>query len=177
MDSLEEMLRKEQESRAEDAKKFADLNGDICMCCGAQGEDKRSLFIDCFYKVKEVVPDALDISEVEPKLPHHKQGYYLRICKACRGRFLSMMGEWWKEGIEFRGLPMDHDGNLENDDPERNIPVRVNGAIKMLTRKEWDIERCKKWKADAHSTEIPTREALRKLEEEVDRLVKSVKEK
>ena len=133
------MLDESNRKHESDAKRFAEQDHDLCICCHAYGEDKRSLWVDCLYAVKEVVPDAIDINEVEPKPENHQRGFYLRICKACRGRFLGMMGDWWKDGVKRRELPKDHDGHDEyEDDPERNIPLRVNGAIVMLTREEWD---------------------------------------
>lgn len=55
--------------------------------------------------------------------------YGTRCCKSCRGDFISLFVRWSKG--EFAQKP-------EGSDPERNIPVRVNGAVQMLTRAEWD---------------------------------------
>ncbi len=139
MNQLTEIIERSKRRRIEDAERFKALDSDLCMCCHAYGSDKRSLWVDCFYEVREVVPEAIEISGVDPKPGSHQSGYYLRICKACRGRFLSMMGEWWKAGLDRRDTAKDHDGHDEYEpDPERNIPIRVNGAIVMLTRAEWD---------------------------------------
>lgn len=139
MEHLKQMIEEAKRRRQEDAHRFKDSDSDLCMCCHAYGEDKRSLWVDCFYEVREVVPEAIEINGVEPKPERHQGGYYLRICKACRGRLLTMLGEWWRTGVDRRDIPKDHDGHDEFEpDPERNIPVRVNGAIVMLTREEWD---------------------------------------
>lgn len=34
-------------------------------------------------------------------------------------------------------LPKDHDGNIELEDPTRNIPMRVNGATVMMNEEEY----------------------------------------
>ena len=139
MENLARVIAETEERRAQDAARFAAVDNDLCMCCHAYGEDKRSLWIDCLYAVHEVVPEAIDISAVEPKPADHQDGYYLRICKSCRGRLLAMMGEWWQAGVDRRrNVQKAHDGRDEINDPERNIPVRINGAIAMLTRAEWD---------------------------------------
>lgn len=139
MEMMTRMIEESKRRREVDAQRFKDADMDLCMCCHAYGEDKRSLWVDCLYAVHEVVPEAIDLSGVEPEPKNHNHGYYLRICKACRGRFLTMMGEWWKAGVGRRDIPKDHDGHDEyQDDAERNIPCRINGAIVMLTREEWD---------------------------------------
>jgi hypothetical protein len=133
-DGLSRMIEEGKQRQERDADAFANLDTDACMLCDAYGADKRSLFIDCFYAVYEVVPEALDIRGVE----HERgQGYYLLICKSCRSRLLAKLQAWGDECRALRGLPKDHDGDLEYVNPERNIPVRVNGAIEWLTQEEW----------------------------------------
>lgn len=136
MENLKRLIDESQARAEKDAERFAQQDHDLCMCCHAYGEDKRSLWIDCIYAVDEVVPEAINIGAVEPKPENHKRGYYLRICKTCRGRFLGMMGEWWAAGVARRDVPKDHDGR-EEAAAERNIPVRVNGAIVMMTEVEY----------------------------------------
>jgi hypothetical protein len=138
MEMMTRIIEESKRRREADAQRFKDADMDLCMCCHAYGEDKRSLWVDCLYAVHEVVPEAIDLGGVEPSPKNHNHGYYLRICKSCRGRFLTMMGEWWKAGVDRRDIPKDHDGHNEFEpDPERNIPVRVNGAIVLMTRAEW----------------------------------------
>lgn len=133
-DSIERLLFDAKRRREEGAATFAALDEDACQLCDAQGADKRSLFIDCFYAVYEVVPEAIDISDAGLE---RGRGYYLRICKSCRGRLLGKLQEWRNECVSRRGLPKDHDGNDAWDEPERNIPVRVNGATQMITEHEY----------------------------------------
>lgn len=139
LDHFEIMVSEMAERIKRDAVRFAESDDDLCMCCHAYGEDKRSLWIDCFYAVDEVIPEAINISGVDPSPTNHQRGYYLRICKSCRARFLGMMDTWWKDGVARRDIPKDHDGDIECEtDPDRNIPVRIHGAVAMLTPAEWD---------------------------------------
>ena len=131
MKTIQEMIEDIKRKRVEEAKHFEELDVKLCMLCHAYGADKRSLFIDCFYDIQEIVPEALDITDVkEPP----RGGYYLRICKNCRGNLLGRLGMWRDERIARRNLPKDHDGDqLDEDiDPNKNIPVRINGTIVMM---------------------------------------------
>lgn len=144
---LRDMLERIRRKQEADAERFKGLDGDLCQLCHAYGEDKRSLWIDCGYDVAEVVPEMMDTRCFEDP-DAAKRGHYLRFCKSCRGRLLSAMKEWRRECIALRGTPKDHDGHVEDDDPERNIPVRVNGAIVMLTHEEWDEREARRDGAD-----------------------------
>ena len=124
-----------KKKREEAEKKREALDGDACMLCDAYGNDKRNWYSSCFYAIDESVPEALDL----------EKGFYLRICKSCRGRYLQLLREWRDECVSLRGQPKDHDGYLETEtiEPERNIPYRKNGTLVMLTEQEWNEERNK----------------------------------
>lgn len=142
---LHHIIDDTKKRREQDKDRFENQDGDLCMLCHAYGSDKRSLFIDCFYNIGEVLPEALDIHLVEGQ----RGGWYLRICKHCRGEFLGMLGEWREKMIARRVVPKDHDGNgLWDDDPELNIPVRVNGTTVMMTADQYE-----EWKAKQNRTE------------------------
>jgi len=79
MNNLQKLIKEVQFRRKEDAKRFEQLDEDLCMCCHAYGADKRSLWLDCFYDIKEVIPDMIEIGDVEPKPEKHQKGYYVRI--------------------------------------------------------------------------------------------------
>lgn len=117
-----------------DARRFAVLEEDVCQLCGATGPDKRSLRINCFYDVSEVIPEAINLNKVEGEAG----GWYLRICKSCRGGLLGHLRTWRNEMLAKRGEAMDSDGRPEDEDPERTIPMRVNGATVMMARAEYD---------------------------------------
>jgi hypothetical protein len=134
---FQEIIDKGMRRRDEDAKRYADLDHDLCMLCGAYGADKRSLFIDCFYAVNEVVPEVIDIGGVGHTA--HSRGFYLLICKSCRARLLGGLQGWANECRSLRDKPKDHDGHLldENELDERKIPVRIHGIVRMLTADEY----------------------------------------
>jgi len=129
--SISRLVREADERRQRDAQRFADIDHDLCMLCGAYGADKRSLFIDCFYAVHEVVPEAIDLYDVKPRL-ERGHGYYLLICKSCRGRLLSALAAWRAECVALLGKPKDHDGYLDDCEDGKNVPVRVNGITVMM---------------------------------------------
>jgi hypothetical protein len=143
---IHDMLEKSKARQRQDAERYANLDHDECQLCGVHGEDKRSLTVECFYAVHEAIPEAIDlflVNESDPSsgpLPDDqgsKQGYYLRICKECRGRFLGHLKTWAEESRAKRGKPMDHDGHIQESNEEANIPIREFGAIRYVTQSEW----------------------------------------
>lgn len=131
-DALRGHLESLQRRKEQDAQAFAEHDEDLCMLCHAHGEDKRSLRVSCFYDVKEVLPEALYVQEGTPPA----SVFYLRICKACRGRFLQLLAVWRESCLDMRRLPKDHDGNVIPDE-ERCVPIRVLGATHWITRAEY----------------------------------------
>lgn len=104
------------------------MNEDTCKLCLAEGPDMRTLKMRYFYSLEEMVPEFNKDDEF----------YSLRTCKTCRGELLGLLRQWRDGCVSRRSLPKDSDGGIELDDPERNIPMRVNGATVMMTRKEYD---------------------------------------
>jgi hypothetical protein len=140
MESLRRLVEETQARRAADVDRYRSLDHDLCQICHAHGEDKRSLRIDCGYAVHEVVPEAIDlcgvVNEGRDLKDYERAGYFMNICKACRGDLLTRLGAWRTERVALRELPKDHDGHLDID-TEGLVPVRVNGAIHWLTPDEW----------------------------------------
>lgn len=135
MTTLEETLRKKDEDRASDAEKFNKLDDDLCMLCGAHGEDKRSLRMEYFYDLKEQVPEMLDLANLKPE----EGGFYLRTCKWCRGELLGLLRVWRETCVARRDFEKDHDGYItEEGAGDRNIPVRVDGRIMWMTLPEYE---------------------------------------
>lgn len=135
MNDLEQLLGELHERLPAAQERFEQLNWDECQLCGAAGEDKRSLYLSMFYALEEVVPEAIDLNAVH----REGSGYFLRLCKDCRARLLGHLRVWAGECREKRGAVMDTDGHLElPEDPDRNIPIRQDGALRNLTRAEWD---------------------------------------
>ena len=135
MDSLKRELDEKADKRAADAVKFEALDEDACMICWAHGEDKQSIWLSCFYEVSEIVPEALDMGD---------RGFYLRVCKTCRGLILGAIGDAVDRRRITRGCPKGSDGDLEVFDPDRNIPMRVNGATVMVTMAEYEQMKAKR---------------------------------
>ena len=50
----------------------------------------------------EVVPEALDLFLVD-----EHDGYYLRICKTCRGKLLGLLASWREDCISKRDIAKD----------------------------------------------------------------------
>jgi hypothetical protein len=129
-DMLSKLVQDNNNRRERDAKRYADHDHDLCMLCHAYGADKRSLFIACGYAVHEAVPEAIDLYGVEGELQN--RGYFLCLCKSCRGALLGHLQEWRNEQIARRNVPKDHDGRDEDAYGEHNIPVRVNGVTVLM---------------------------------------------
>jgi hypothetical protein len=134
---MRDIVRETEERRENGARAHKEHDSDLCMLCHAYGADKRSLFVDCFYAIEEAVPEALDVREVEG-IP---DGYYLRICKSCRGALLGHLQEWRNERVARRSVPKDDDGGDAYDWPDATIPVRVRGAVVMMTPGQFEDHR------------------------------------
>ena len=108
------------------------MSKDICQLCEAEGPDKRTLLIECFYELTEVVP------ELETATFGNRKIYRLRICKSCRGRLIGHLAEWRKECVARRNIPKDHDGNDTYEEEFVNIPVRLYGTTVMMTPQQYE---------------------------------------
>lgn len=141
MKTIADLIAKKEQRYLDDARRFTESNPDECMLCGVISEDCRTLVARYFYDLTEQVPEMIALQGVPGR---EGEGFLLRTCKACRGAFLGKLREWRSECIAKRGKPMDSDGGLKaesvDSDPERNIPVRVDGAVKWFTRAEWDAK-------------------------------------
>lgn len=132
--NLSDIIEGTKRKRKADAKSFAELDEKLCMICHAYGEDKRNFRIECFYAVEEAIPEALDLANVEGE-----RGYFLRICKSCRGAFLGALQKAANERRAIREEPKDSDGDeISGDyDGAKNIPVRIHGAIVYMDDEEY----------------------------------------
>ncbi len=130
--SLQEYLAEKEARKKRDVERWKDHDGDLCMLCHAYGADKRSLFVACFYDVHEVVPEVIDLHGCDTE----RKGYYLRICKTCRGEFLEMMRSWRADRVAERETPKDHDGS-DYDGGAGLIRVREHGRTIFLTEAQY----------------------------------------
>lgn len=137
MKAVDDWLSRNEQRRAQDKQRFEQHDHDLCMICHAYGQDKRSLWIDCFYAINEVLPEALDISSAG-LTGAHSRGYFICICKSCRGRLLGHLQAWRDEGVALRDTPKDHDGEPEYFDTDRHIPMRVHGTTVIMNQSEYD---------------------------------------
>jgi hypothetical protein len=151
MGHFDDMLSQKRTQRERDAETFKTCDDDLCMICLAYGADKRSLFISSLYEMKEIAPEFLDLFAV----PEFKnRGYYLRICKSCRGEILSAIREAINTRRALRDAPKNYDGYVDYES-ERNIPVRIDGRTVMLA--DWEFEEYQRKQA-AKKADDPERE-------------------
>jgi len=134
LETFQQMITKMIARRERDATRFRDSDGDLCMLCGAYGDDKRGLVIDCGYDVTEMVPEALDLGNVG--METHKQGFYVRLCKTCRGELLDHLRSWRRDRVAMRDVPKNHDGYPE--DAPGWIAVRIDGISVMMSAEQYE---------------------------------------
>jgi len=120
---------------------------DTCQRCNQEGEDRRTLWMACFYDLSELsVPfkrvciegEYLELERLEPgrfgNLPVFKKtdggiskhGFYtLRVCKECRADWMDSISKWFYEPPKVR------------EGCESGIFLRENGAIIEVTEEEF----------------------------------------
>ena len=103
---------------------------ELCQICNQEGEDRRTLRLQYFYDLSEM-SDKFEKEEVTIRFAdgHEVKNVFwsIRTCKDCRGNFLGTLRRWTSG--EFV--------TATEDNPERNIPVRVDGRVVMMTTEEW----------------------------------------
>ncbi len=155
-----------------------DKKVECCPICRREEYESRAIGVECFYSVKEIVPQAKEVhiygrlkgpgtyvggttyrysgglvegfelentTISESGTPTHKYKatlnpapederevrllrksiYYVEACKSCRADFLDL----------FRRFAL---GEFVSSSGEGNIPIRVAGALKHITREQWD---------------------------------------
>lgn len=141
--------------------------GEACQRCGSVGQDRRTLWLDCFYALEETgIPfdrevlldaDPADLEaarepagvDVGGKRINLRAGtvtckgeltprglYTLRVCKRCRGEWIAALRGWFE--APPRGVDHDADGPRPDEGVGSGIFVRENGALREITREEWD---------------------------------------
>lgn len=138
--NFEEHMQNLKATREADAKRFVESDGDLCMVCGAYGADKRSVIIETGYQMKEITERFIDLHLVEGRL--NERGFYLRICKMCRGELLGALRSWFESRRDLsERYQLNHDGYIEDEewrDDARNIPVRIDGRTVMMNPEEYE---------------------------------------
>ena len=108
MTGLGDYVDSVKQRRRDDAKRFEELDGNLCMLCHARGGDMRSFIVSSGYNMGEVVGEMIDLHEVEGNL--NGRGWYLRTCKSCRGALLTAIMEAAAACREKRKFEVDSDG-------------------------------------------------------------------
>lgn len=101
-----------------------------CRICGGLFPDLRTLKIDYFYQMNEVSPKF----ELEKKNDPVGALYTIPdTCKECRGDLLDFIARWASGDVARERLQLEA---VETGDG-RNIPVRVNGRVIIMTAAEY----------------------------------------
>ena len=96
-----------------------------CKICGEIDQDGRTLKLRYLYDLSEV-SDKFQVEKMEDGSTY----YSIFTCKNCRGNFLGIL-RYWAEGNLIE----------ETTDPDKNIPVRVDGRTVMMNKDEWGAHR------------------------------------
>lgn len=123
-----------------------------CQRCGEEGEDRRTLWMACFYRMGEL---KLPFGEVSIKgmmcqkigekesafggmVPvfaepdadsNHHRFYTLRVCKSCRADWMNAIAMWFRDRPE----PEESCGS--------GIYIRDLGKIREITIEEWNARK------------------------------------
>lgn len=130
--------------------------GEKCVRCGEVGEDRRTLWMACFYDMSELkVPfeqvmirgtrhemtgtKELRFSDVGPAhtipvfdetpkyaKPNDYGMFTLRVCKGCRSDWMATIKKWFNDPPTVR------------TSCGSGIWIRENGALKEITQEEWE---------------------------------------
>lgn len=100
---------------------------EICPVCEREkpAQDMRTLRINYNWAFGEV-SDKFEIKD--------GSSFQITTCKDCRGDFVGLI-RLWVNGA-FKGDP-----EFDELDPDRCIPVMVDGRIVMKTHEEWELMR------------------------------------
>lgn len=129
------------------------MSSETCARCGSAGQDRRTLRMACFYAMEELgVPFEREVLLDAGGRPVVLRAgavtcageltpvglYTLRVCKRCRGEWMRAAKRWYEDQPEGE----DHDAD---DRPAggcgSGIFVRDRGAIREITREEWDARK------------------------------------
>jgi len=96
-----------------------------CVRCDEEGEDRRTLWMACFYDMMELnIPFEKDqMYETSDPREEGTDFYTLRVCKDCRADWMRAIKFWWKNVVKTKSTGTD-------------FFVREFGAIKELNKEE-----------------------------------------
>jgi hypothetical protein len=96
------------------------MSDELCQKCGEAGEDRRTLWMCCFYDMSE-----LGIPFEKKKVVDYHHFYTLRVCKDCRADWMDAIRKW------YESPKITHNGCGSG------IYIRECGAIKEITEAEF----------------------------------------
>lgn len=109
-----------------------------CVLCHVEDDgDLRTLRIGCLYDLREASPLFEPVKATIEGVDHPQTLWTMRICKDCRATFIRNLRHFVDTALEQR-VSREID---EETDPERNIPVRVDGTTVMMTEGEYAVWR------------------------------------
>lgn len=102
--------------------------GERCDRCNSTGQDRRTLWMACFYAMNE-----LPVPFTGQRLGE-RNFFTLRVCKRCRAEWMAAIAAW------FAATPdgEDHDADEPVPSIGSGIFVRDRGAVREITPEEWD---------------------------------------
>lgn len=71
-----------------------------CARCKEVDEDRRTLWMACFYEMDELVLPFEKVEMINPQAHnfHNKQDFYImRVCKSCRADWMAAIKKWFHE--------------------------------------------------------------------------------
>jgi hypothetical protein len=100
-----------------------------CQRCKENGEDRRTLYMTCFYEMAELgLPfDNQDMFETSDPRENPVNFYTLRVCKECRSEWLHAIQDWFNASLPGERFTACGSG----------IYVRDFGANREVTDEEW----------------------------------------
>ncbi|GEM_PF-6950169 len=102
----------------------------LCQICNEEGHDRRTLRVQYLYDLSEI-SGKLTKEDVIIRFANGEEAkstfWTIETCKNCRGIFLGALRHWTSGCV------------TQNDsDPDRNIPVRIDGRTVLMTTEEWE---------------------------------------
>ena len=96
-----------------------------CQRCKEVDEDRRTLWMSCFYEMDELGMPFSHVCPAEaPDVP--RKFYTMRVCKECRGLWMAMIKFWY-------GIPDNKQASCGS-----GIFVREFGATIEISEAEWN---------------------------------------
>lgn len=98
------------------------MSTEQCQRCKEDGEDRRTLWMACFYEMNELnIPFNIDTLYTNDYPRCYGVNFYtLRVCKDCRADWMSAIQDW------FKSQP-------NHQECGSGIYVRVNGAMREFS--------------------------------------------